>query len=166
VNRTAHWPVPDHGRIGWSPRPREQSPHTTSAPPTETSTGSLTQPITIAGGGKNYMNISFDGCCSCWIERTRSVTTSKWAITIQQQRGFKRTVISSSLRWRSRSLLRRFRQHRLQTRQRHTEPRSKSREAFMQNNQPAVRFAIKGRSVLRRLRPHQSDASAHRGFCR
>src|SRR5437588_11853507 len=35
---------------------------TTGTPPTETSTGSsLTQPITIAGGGKNYMNISFDG---------------------------------------------------------------------------------------------------------
>src|SRR5205823_774099 len=34
---------------------------TTGAPPTETSTSSLTQPITIAGGGKNYMNISFDG---------------------------------------------------------------------------------------------------------
>src|SRR5436190_13779004 len=34
---------------------------TAEIPALPTSTSSLTQPITIGGGGKNYMNISFDG---------------------------------------------------------------------------------------------------------
>src|SRR5438132_8635604 len=60
----------------------------TSAPPTETSTGSLTQPITIAGGGKNYMNISFDGMFALAGSTARDLSHIEVGDHDPQQRGF------------------------------------------------------------------------------
>src|SRR5213082_2986709 len=60
----------------------------TSAPPTETSTGSLTQPITIAGGGKNYMNISFDGMFALAGSSARDLSHIEVGDHDPQQRGF------------------------------------------------------------------------------
>jgi len=62
---------------------------TTGAPTTETSTGSaLTQPITIAGGGKNYMNISFDGMFALAGSSARDLSHIEVGDHDPQQRGF------------------------------------------------------------------------------
>src|SRR5213082_1272228 len=61
---------------------------TTGTPPTETSTGSLTQPITIAGGGKNYMNISFDGMFALAGSSARDLSHIEVGDHDPQQRGF------------------------------------------------------------------------------
>src|SRR5437660_1217460 len=61
---------------------------TTGAPPTETSTGSLTQPITIAGGGKNYMNISFDGMFALAGSTASDLSHIEVGDHDPQQRGF------------------------------------------------------------------------------
>src|SRR2546430_5010492 len=61
---------------------------TTGAPPTETSTSSLTQPITIAGGGKNYMNISFDGMFALAGSSARDLSHIEVGDHDPQQRGF------------------------------------------------------------------------------
>jgi len=60
----------------------------TGAPPTETSTRSLTQPITIAGGGKNYMNISFDGMFALAGSSARDLAHIEVGDHDPQQRGF------------------------------------------------------------------------------
>src|SRR5204862_1412548 len=58
-------------------------------PLTETSTGSsLTQPITIAGGGKNYMNISFDGMFALAGSSARDLSHIEVGDHDPQQRGF------------------------------------------------------------------------------
>jgi hypothetical protein len=61
---------------------------TTGGPPTETATGSLTQPITIAGGGKNYMNISFDGMFALAGSSARDLSHIEVGDHDPQQRGF------------------------------------------------------------------------------
>jgi len=61
---------------------------TTGAPPIETSTGSLTQPITIVGGGKNYMNISFDGMFALAGSTARDLSHIEVGDHDPQQRGF------------------------------------------------------------------------------
>ena len=61
---------------------------TTGAPPTETSTSSLTQPITIAGGGKNYMNISFDGMFALAYSSDKHLDRIEVGDHDPQQRGF------------------------------------------------------------------------------
>src|SRR5438874_5982550 len=60
----------------------------TGAPPTETSTRSLTQLITIAGGGKNYMNISFDGMFALAGSSARDLSHIEVGDHDPQQRGF------------------------------------------------------------------------------
>ncbi len=62
----------------------------TSAPETISSTGagaSLTQPITI-GGGKNYMNISFDGLFALAYSSARDLNNIEVGDHDPQQRGF------------------------------------------------------------------------------
>src|SRR5438874_2203401 len=61
---------------------------TTGGPPTETATSSLTQPITIAGGGKNYMNISFDGMFALAGSTARDLSHIEVGDHDPQQRGF------------------------------------------------------------------------------
>jgi hypothetical protein len=62
---------------------------TSGTPTTETSTGSsLTQPITIAGGGKNYMNISFDGMFALAGSSARDLSHIEVGDHDPQQRGF------------------------------------------------------------------------------
>src|SRR5207237_2139773 len=63
----------------------------TSTPETISSTGagaSLTQPITIAGGGKNYMNISFDGLFALAGSTARDLDHVEVGDHDPQQRGF------------------------------------------------------------------------------
>src|SRR5437867_8222914 len=63
----------------------------TSTPETISSTGagaSLTQPITIAGGGKNYMNISFDGMFALAGSTARDLSHIEVGDHDPQQRGF------------------------------------------------------------------------------
>src|SRR5947199_3002896 len=63
---------------------------TTSAPETISSTGagaSLTQPITI-GGGRNYMNISFDGLFALAYSSARDLNHIEVGDHDPQQRGF------------------------------------------------------------------------------
>jgi hypothetical protein len=63
----------------------------TSAPETMSSTGtgaSLTQPITIGGGGKNYMNISFDGMFALAYSSARDLNRVEVGDHDPQQRGF------------------------------------------------------------------------------
>src|SRR5205085_2682157 len=62
-----------------------------SAPETISSTGtgaSLTQPITIAGCGKNYMNISFDGMFALAGSSARDLSHIEVGDHDPQQRGF------------------------------------------------------------------------------
>src|SRR5947199_4265992 len=62
-----------------------------SAPETISSTGagaSLTQPISIAGGGKNYMNISFDGLFALAGSSARDLDHIEVGDHDPQQRGF------------------------------------------------------------------------------
>src|SRR5437870_7665122 len=62
---------------------------TTGTPPTEIPAGSsLTQPITIAGGGKNYMNISFDGMFALAGSSARDLSHIEVGDHDPQQRGF------------------------------------------------------------------------------
>jgi len=49
---------------------------------------SLTQPITIAGGGKNYMNISFDGLFALAYSSARDLSNIEVGDHDPQQRGF------------------------------------------------------------------------------
>jgi TolA-binding protein len=63
----------------------------TSTPEMISSTGagaSLTQPITIAGGGKNYMNISFDGLFALAYSSARDLDHIEVGDHDPQQRGF------------------------------------------------------------------------------
>src|SRR5207237_3587042 len=62
-----------------------------SAPETISSTGtgaSLTQPISIGGGGKNYMNISFDGLFALAGSSARDLDHIEVGDHDPQQRGF------------------------------------------------------------------------------
>jgi len=62
---------------------------TTGETPTiTTSTSSLTQPITIGGGGKNYMNISFDGMFALAGSTARDLSHIEVGDHDPQQRGF------------------------------------------------------------------------------
>src|SRR5213596_4079031 len=71
----------------------------TSAPETISSTGagaSLTQPITI-GGGKNYMNISFDGLFALAYSSARDLNNIEVGDHDPQQRGFNARNIELAL---------------------------------------------------------------------
>src|SRR5205809_3247677 len=71
----------------------------TSAPETISSTGagaSLTQPITI-GGGKNYMNISFDGLFALAYSSARDLNDIEVGDHDPQQRGFNARNIELAL---------------------------------------------------------------------
>src|SRR4029077_14429970 len=57
-------------------------------PPITASTSSLTQPITIGGGGKNYMNISFDGMFALAGSTARDLDHIEVGDHDPQQRGF------------------------------------------------------------------------------
>jgi len=71
---------------------------TTGAPATEISTGSsLTQPITIAGGGKNYMNISFDGLFALAYSSAPDLYNIEVGDHDPQQRGFNARNIELAL---------------------------------------------------------------------
>jgi hypothetical protein len=61
---------------------------TAENPPITTSTSSLTQPITIGGGGKNYMNISFDGMFALAGSSARDLDHIEVGDHDPQQRGF------------------------------------------------------------------------------
>ncbi|PYK77880.1 MAG: hypothetical protein DME38_12545 [Verrucomicrobia bacterium] len=61
---------------------------TTGTPTIETATSSLTQPITIGGGGKNYMNISFDGMFALAGSSARDLSHIEVGDHDPQQRGF------------------------------------------------------------------------------
>src|SRR6266404_2881520 len=72
----------------------------TSTPETISSTGagaSLTQPITIAGGGKNYMNISFDGLFALAGSSARDLDHIEVGDHDPQQRGFNARNIELAL---------------------------------------------------------------------
>jgi hypothetical protein len=72
----------------------------TSTPETISSTGagaSLTQPITIAGGGKNYMNISFDGLFALAYSSARDLNHIEVGDHDPQQRGFNARNIELAL---------------------------------------------------------------------
>jgi len=71
--------------------PTTDSSVVTSTPETISSSGagaSLTQPITIAGGGKNYMNISFDGLFALAGSTARDLDHVEVGDHDPQQRGF------------------------------------------------------------------------------
>src|SRR5437868_6588547 len=61
---------------------------TAENPPITASTSSLTQPITIGGGGKNYMNISFDGMFALAGSSARDLDHIEVGDHDPQQRGF------------------------------------------------------------------------------
>src|SRR6266516_3355081 len=72
----------------------------TSTPETISSTGagaSLTQPITIAGGGKNYMNISFDGLVALAYSSAPDLYNIEVGDHDPQQRGFNARNIELAL---------------------------------------------------------------------
>ena len=72
----------------------------TSTPETISSTGagaSFTQPITIAGGGKNYMNISFDGLFALAGSSARDLDHIEVGDHDPQQRGFNARNIELAL---------------------------------------------------------------------
>ena len=72
----------------------------TSTPETISSTGagaSLTQPITIAGGGKNYMNISFDGLFALAYSSAPDLYNIEVGDHDPQQRGFNARNIELTL---------------------------------------------------------------------
>src|SRR5437588_7164138 len=72
----------------------------TSTPETISSTGagaSLTQPITIGGGGKNYMNISFDGLFALAYSSARDLDHIEVGDHDPQQRGFNARNIELAL---------------------------------------------------------------------
>src|SRR5436190_3055486 len=61
---------------------------TAEIPALPTPTSSLTQPITIGGGGKNYMNISFDGMFALAGSSARDLSHIEVGDHDPQQRGF------------------------------------------------------------------------------
>src|SRR5438874_1140786 len=83
---TGHFPTTDESVVA---TPAGAISPSSDTPPTETSTGSsLTQPITIAGGGKNYMNISFDGMFALAGSSARDLSHIEVGDHDPQQRGF------------------------------------------------------------------------------
>src|SRR5436305_218988 len=82
---TGQFPTTDESVVATPPGAISSA---TGAPPTETSTRSLTQPITIAGGGKNYMNISFDGMFALAGSSARDLSHIEVGDHDPQQRGF------------------------------------------------------------------------------
>ena len=70
---------------------------TTETPTIATSSSSLTQPITIAGGGKNYMNISFDGMFALAGSSARDLSHIEVGDHDPQQRGFNARNIELAL---------------------------------------------------------------------
>src|SRR5438552_3447503 len=83
---TGHFPTTDESVVA---TPAGAISPSSGTPPTETSTGSsLTQPITIAGGGKNYMNISFDGMFALAGSSARDLSHIEVGDHDPQQRGF------------------------------------------------------------------------------
>jgi hypothetical protein len=69
----------------------------TGAATIETRGSSLTQPITIAGGGKNYMNISFDGLFALAYSNARDLDHVEVGDHDPQQRGFNARNIELAL---------------------------------------------------------------------
>jgi hypothetical protein len=70
---------------------------TAEVPTTPSSTSSLTQPITIGGGGKNYMNISFDGMFALAGSSARDLSHIEVGDHDPQQRGFNARNIELAL---------------------------------------------------------------------
>src|SRR5881398_3643213 len=93
VSSAAAAPSPAAGVTGTAPSeafPTTDTSVVTSAPETISTTGtgaSLTQPITI-GGGKNYMNISFDGLFALAYSSARDLDHIEVGDHDPQQRGF------------------------------------------------------------------------------
>ncbi len=80
-----------NGMVAPGSFPTTDSSVVTSTPETISSSGagaSLTQPITIAGGGKNYMNISFDGLFALAGSTARDLDHVEVGDHDPQQRGF------------------------------------------------------------------------------
>jgi len=69
----------------------------TGAPTIETRGSTLTQPITIAGGGKNYMNISFDGLFALAYSSAPDLYNIEVGDHDPQQRGFNARNIELAL---------------------------------------------------------------------
>src|SRR5438874_123180 len=93
VSSAAAAPSPAAGVTGTAPSeafPTTDTSVVTSAPETISSTGagaSLTQPISI-GGGRNYMNISFDGLFALAYSSARDLNHIEVGDHDPQQRGF------------------------------------------------------------------------------
>src|SRR5437762_4345414 len=89
-----------NGMVVPGPFPTTDSSVVTSTPETISSSGagaSLTQPITIAGGGKNYMNISFDGLFALAGSTARDLDHVEVGDHDPQQRGFNARNIELAL---------------------------------------------------------------------
>src|SRR5881398_88203 len=102
VSSAAAAPSPAAGVTGTAPSeafPTTDTSVVTSAPETISTTGtgaSLTQPITI-GGGKNYMNISFDGLFALAYSSARDLDHIEVGDHDPQQRGFNARNIELAL---------------------------------------------------------------------
>lgn len=127
----------------------------------------LTQPIPILGGGgsKTYMNISFDGLFALAESSARDLYNVEVGDHDPQQRGFNARNAEIALDGAVDPFFEGFANIVLKLNN-DNETEIELEEAFMQTDESAVRFASERRAVFRRVRPHQSDASAHLGFRR
>src|SRR5207237_1939010 len=92
--------VNENGRALPGSFPTTDASVVTSTPETISSMGagaSLTQPITIGGGGKNYMNISFDGLFALAGSTARDLDHIEVGDHDPQQRGFNARNIELAL---------------------------------------------------------------------
>jgi hypothetical protein len=99
AERGALFPTTDASVVAAAPPPGGSSPPTafpttdasvtTAEPPPASATGfSLTAPITLVGGGKTYMNISFDGQFAAAFSTERELDRLEVGDHDPQQRGF------------------------------------------------------------------------------
>ena len=138
---------------------------TTDASVTASGGSSLTQPITIAGGGggnKNYMNISFDGMFALAASSARDLHHLEVGDHDPQQRGFNARNAEIALDGAVDPYFEGFANIVLKL-DNNNETEIELEEAFMQTTNLPFGLQLKRRTVLRCFWPSQSDASAYLG---
>ena len=141
------FPTEDRSVVESAPASEKPGPSTEASsgafPTTDTSVvasttpeSGLTAPITI-GGGKNYMNISFDAIVRARLLERQASRSTRSGRSRSAAARIQRAQHRARVRWRGRSLLRRLRQHRFQARQRQRD-RGRSRGSVSADDESAV----------------------------
>ena len=135
---------------------------TAENPPITAATSSLTQPITI-GGGKTYMNISLDSVFALAYSSAANLHDIEVGDHDPQQRGFNARNTELAFDGAVDPYFEGF-ANIVFLLDNDNQTEVELEEAFMQTTSLPYNSAIKRRTIFRRLRPAEPDASAHLGL--